>query len=39
MASVDRLSVLCDQTAFTGIDFIQVVEPLVQTRLRVFFHR
>lgn len=37
MALIDRLSALCDQTAFTGIDFIQVVEPLVQDRLRVFF--
>ncbi len=37
MALVDRLSALCDQTALTGIDFIQVVEPLVQDRLRVFF--
>ena len=37
MASEDRLSLLCDQTALTGIDFIQVVEPLVQTLLRVFF--
>ncbi len=47
MALIDRLSALCEQQpigpgnpmgiAFTGIDFIQVVEPLVQTRLRVFF--
>ncbi len=37
MASIDRLSALCDQTSFTGIDFIQVLEPLVQDRLRVFF--
>ncbi len=37
MASEDRLSLLCDQTALTGIDFIQVVEPLIQTLLRVFF--
>ena len=37
MALIDRLSALCDQTALTGIDFIQVVEPLVQDRLRVFF--
>jgi len=34
---VDRLSVLCEQTALTGIDFIQIVEPQVQTLLRVFF--
>ncbi len=32
-----RLSALCDQTVLTGIDFIQVVEPFVQTVLRVFF--
>lgn len=37
MASIDRLSALCNQTDLTGIDFIQIVEPLVQTRLRVFF--
>lgn len=47
MATVDRLNALCAQQpigpgnplgiAFTGIDFIQVVEPNVQTRLRVFF--
>ncbi len=37
MAGIDRLSALCDQTALTGIDFIQVVEPNVQDRLRVFF--
>ena len=37
MAEIDRLSALCDQTALTGIDFTQVVEPLVQTVLRVFF--
>jgi hypothetical protein len=35
--AVNRLSALCDQTAMTGIDFIQVVEPFVQTVLRVFF--
>ena len=35
--AIDRLSALCDQTALTGIDFIQVVEPQVQTVLRVFF--
>lgn len=32
-----RLSALCDQTVLTGIDFIQIVEPFVQTVLRVFF--
>ena len=37
MPAPDRLSLLCDQTQLTGIDFIQVVEPLVQTVLRVFF--
>lgn len=35
--SPDRLSTLCDQTRLTGIDFIQVVEPYVQTVLRIFF--
>src|SRR5258707_930713 len=35
--AVDRKSALCNQTALTGIDFIQVVEPFVQTVLRVFF--
>lgn len=34
---IDRLSALCEQTALTGIDFIQVVDPQDQTRLRVFF--
>lgn len=47
MAGIDRLTALCSQEpqsagnpfgiAFTGIDFIQVVEPKVQDRLRVFF--
>jgi len=37
MALINRLSALCDQTALTGIDFIQVVEPLVQDQLRIFF--
>jgi hypothetical protein len=34
-----RLGVLCRQTprVLTGIDFVQVVNPAVQTRLRVFF--
>ena len=32
-----RLTVLCEQTTLTGIDFVQVVEPFVQTTLRVFF--
>jgi hypothetical protein len=35
--AASRLSLLCDQTVLTGIDFIQVVEPYVQTALRVFF--
>ena len=35
--AVDRKSALCNQTALTGIDFIQVVEPFVQTVLHVFF--
>jgi hypothetical protein len=35
--AVDRKSALCDQDALTGIDFIQVVEPQVQTVLRIFF--
>ena len=35
--AIDRTSALCEQTALTGIDFIQVVEPFVQTVLRVFF--
>ena len=37
MSLVDRISALCDQTRLTGIDFIQVVDPTVQTVLRVFF--
>jgi hypothetical protein len=37
MPAIDRKSALCAQTALSGIDFIQVVEPLVQDRLRVFF--
>jgi hypothetical protein len=32
-----RLTVLCEQTKLTGIDFVQVVEPFVQTVLRAFF--
>lgn len=34
-----RLGVLCRQSprVLTGIDFVQVVNPAVQTRLRVFF--
>ncbi len=35
--SESRLTLLCNQTVLTGIDFIQIVEPFVQTRLRVFF--
>ncbi len=37
MSATDRLSALCEQNAFTGIDFIQIVDPEVQTLLRVFF--
>jgi hypothetical protein len=33
----DRLTVLCEQLQVTGIDFIEVVEPHVQTWLRVYF--
>jgi hypothetical protein len=35
--ATSRLSALCEQTVLTGVDFIQVVDPLVQTVLRVFF--
>ncbi len=35
--AIDRKSALCAQSRLTGIDFIQVVEPLVQDRLRLFF--
>lgn len=35
--ATSRLTLLCEQTALTGIDFIQVVQPYVQTVLRVFF--
>lgn len=37
MPPIDRKSAICDQTRLTGIDFIQVVDPNVQTVLRVFF--
>lgn len=37
MPPIDRKSAICDQTRLTGIDFIQVVDPDVQTVLRVFF--
>ncbi len=37
MAGPDRKSLLCTQLALTGIDFIQVVDPEVQTVLRVYF--
>lgn len=38
-ARESRLGVLCRQSprVLTGIDFVQVVNPAVQTRLRVFF--
>jgi hypothetical protein len=40
MAGQDRLTALCEQTTkvLTGIDFVQVLDPAVQTVLRVFFH-
>ena len=42
MAEIDRLTALCElgqqgSPPVTGIDFIQVVDPAVQTTLRVFF--
>lgn len=37
MPGEDRLTALLNQTVVTGIDFIQVVDPADQTRLRVFF--
>jgi hypothetical protein len=39
MAIEDRLTALCEQApaVVTGIDFVQVVQPHVQTKLRVFF--
>lgn len=37
MADLDRKSALCAQTALTGIDFVQVVDPQLQTVLRVYF--
>lgn len=48
MTEEDRLSLICDQVspagaatpgavALTGIDFIQIVAPALQTRLQVFF--
>src|SRR5262245_24523170 len=33
----DRLTLLLNQSAVTGIDFVQVVDPEDQTVLRVFF--
>ncbi len=33
----DRLTLLCGQNVYTGIDFVAVVSPEVQTTLRVFF--
>ena len=33
----DRKTVLCGQTALTGIDFVRVVDPAVQTTLQVYF--
>ncbi len=37
MAGEDRLTILLKQSAVTGIDFVQVVDPEDQTVLRVFF--
>jgi hypothetical protein len=37
MAGEDRLTLLLEQSAVTGIDFVQVVDPEDQTILRVFF--
>ena len=37
MPDRNRLSALCAQTALTGIDFIRIVDPAVQTVLHVFF--
>ena len=37
MANEDRLTLLLSQKKVTGIDFIQVVEPMEQTVLRIFF--
>lgn len=33
----DRLTLLCQQTTYTGIDFVAILDPDVQTTLRVFF--
>ncbi len=40
MPGQDRLTALCEQATrtLTGIDFVQVADPEVQTILRVFFH-
>jgi hypothetical protein len=37
MSGEDRLTLLLEQSAVTGIDFVQVVDPEEQTILRVFF--
>jgi hypothetical protein len=37
MASEDRLTLLLSQSAVTGIDFVQVVDPSDQTLLRIFY--
>lgn len=37
MQGEDRLTILLQQSAVTGIDFVQVVDPEDQTLLRVFF--
>jgi len=35
--ATDRQTLLCDQAVLTGIDFVTVEDPDVQTTLRVFF--
>ena len=37
MPGEDRLTALLEQSAVTGVDFVQVVDPEDQTVLRVFF--
>jgi hypothetical protein len=37
MPAIDRKATLCNQTRFTGIDFVQVVDAATQDVLRVFF--
>lgn len=35
--AIDRKTALCAQSRLTGIDFVQLVQPLLQHRLRLFF--